>query len=65
LQHFDALLKRGDGPIQLMRGSRGRDEPHLVEPGLLAALLGRDQMGQVNGVKRASQDAHAHGEFTF
>ena len=44
---------------------RGRDEPHLVQPGLLAALLGHDQMGQVNGIKRAAQDADAHGEITF
>src|SRR5262249_55240608 len=46
--------------VELVRRTGGGNEQHLVEFGLLAALLGQDQMTQVNRIKRAAKDAQAH-----
>ena len=45
----------------LVRRVGGGDEQDLVEPQLLARLLGAAQMGEVDGVEGAAEDADARG----
>jgi hypothetical protein len=59
-EHFHAMREGCNGPVLFMRRARSRDKPHLIEPGLFAALLRDDQVGDVNRVKRASESADAH-----
>ena len=43
-----------------MRGSAGDDKPDPVEPAGLAALLGQDQMAEMDRVERAAEKSQSH-----
>ena len=62
-EHLAALLEPGDPAVRLVRRVGARHEPDLVEPGLVAALLGQDQVAHVDRVERAAEDADAHDAF--
>src|SRR5262249_11364506 len=58
--HLDADRQRGQGALLLVRRTGRRNEPDLVQPGLLPALLREDQVGQVNRVEGAAKYADSH-----
>src|SRR5262245_57285082 len=59
LHHLDALIEARQVLALLVRRDVCRHKPDLVEAPLLAALLGEDQMAQVDGVERPAKDANA------
>jgi hypothetical protein len=44
-----------------VRRAGGDDEAHLVEPALFPALLGKDQVRDVDGVEGSAEYAQTHG----
>jgi hypothetical protein len=49
------------GPLSMLVGRRTRDdEPDLIQPARLAALLGQDQVPHVNWVEGAAVKPQSH-----
>ena len=58
--HLEAMSDRR--PVSpLVRRSAGDDEPDPVEPAGLAALLGQDQVAEMDRVERAAEKPQSHG----
>ena len=59
-EHLGSPDKRGESPTAFVRRMRGRDEPDLFEPPLLPALLGQNQVSEMDRIERAAKNADAH-----
>jgi hypothetical protein len=59
-QHVDAVLRIREAAILLVRLRRRRHEEHAVEPRLLAAALGEEQVPDVHRIKTAAVNADPH-----
>ena len=58
LDHLGALIE-GLEAIRLVGVIAGGDEPDLIELSLLAALLGHDQVAEVDRIEGPAEDAQA------
>ena len=58
-EHLDAPFKGCQGLALLVRRAGRGYEQYLVQPSLIPALFGQDQMAEMNGIKGAAKNAHA------
>src|SRR5262249_5196080 len=59
-EHLDPLSKRRDGLLELVRRTRGRNEPDLFERGLLAALFRHGEMAEMDRIEGPAEDSDTH-----
>jgi hypothetical protein len=59
-QHVDSLTWRSRWPISLVRRDGCRHKPDFIQPGLLSATFGQEQMPEVDRIETAAEDAEAH-----
>ena len=59
LEHVNTLPQGSDGEVLLVRRSRRGHEPHLVELALFPALLGHDEMAEMDRIEGTAEDTDA------
>ena len=64
LEHLGPLVARRDRFGRLVRRIAGGNEPHLVEPALLAAPLGQEQVSEVDRIERSAEKTESHADFS-
>jgi hypothetical protein len=59
-EHLHPLAKWCDGIAELVRWTGRGNEPNLVESPLFPAMLGQDEVAQVDGIESAAENTDAH-----